>query len=143
LFLFLSAFDQVAQDTQILKLVADVSHFLVEPCRCTTNRFFVGLGFRSWVISLNLHSSLLFALDNLFHLTLILKPINIPSKQQEHTLQPDNHIIPRTPSTEAITLTKWTQAILIKRILIILFHTKLTKLSLTDVFIVYNKKEGY
>jgi hypothetical protein len=138
--LLLPAFDQVAQDTQILKLVADVSHFLVEPGRCTTNRFLVRLGFRSRIISLNLDSSLLFALDNLFHLTLILKPINIPAKKQEHTLQPDNHIIPGTACTEAIPLTKWTQAILIKRIFIILFHTKLAKLSLADVFIVYNKK---
>lgn len=108
LLLLLSAFDQVAQNTQILKLVSDVSHFLIEPGRCTTDGFFVGLGFRARVISLNLHSSLLFALDNLFHFALIFEPVNIPPKEQEHTLQPDNHIIPRTPCTEAITLTKWT-----------------------------------
>jgi hypothetical protein len=117
-------------------LIPDVSHFLVEPCGCTSEGFFAGLSFGAGVVSLDWGCALLVAFDDFFHFALIFEAIDITSEEKEHAFEPDDHIIAGTSCTEAVSLTKGTESILIKSVFIILSHTILTKLPFTNVLFI-------
>lgn len=74
--------------------------------------------------------------DNTLKIASILQLLHIPTQQQKHTLQPDNHIIPSAPRTEANPLTKGTQPILIQPFRVVLPHAVLAEFTLASVLVI-------